>query len=86
MNWYTKLTGYTITSANDAPSRIPRTWQLKGWDNKTDQWATLHTVKDNPEWDSRFKIKVWTFEICDQIEYLSIPYFQGANLPYKIQD
>jgi hypothetical protein len=62
MNRYSKLTGYTITSANDAPSRDPRSWQLKGWDDNTGQWITLHEVNDNPEWNSRFKIKVWTFE------------------------
>ena len=62
LDWYTRLTGYTITSANDVPSRDPRSWQLKGWDDKTGQWVTLHTVQDNPAWNSRFKIKVWTFE------------------------
>jgi hypothetical protein len=62
MNRFSKLTGYTITSANDAPSRDPRSWQLKGWDDNADQWVTLHTVNDNPEWNNRFKAKVWTFD------------------------
>lgn len=61
-NRYTKLSGYTITSANDAPSRDPRDWRLRAWDNETGRWITLHTVNDHPEWNSRFKIKVWTFE------------------------
>ena len=61
-NRYTRLTGYTITSANDAPSRDPRDWRLRGWDNETGRWVTLHTVDDNPAWDSRLKKKVWTFE------------------------
>ncbi|MEX0987523.1 MAG: T9SS type A sorting domain-containing protein [Bacteroidales bacterium] len=61
-NKYTKLTGYTITSANDSPSRDPRDWRLRSWDNETERWVTLHTVTDHPVWDSRFKIKVWTFE------------------------
>jgi hypothetical protein len=61
-NKYSRLSGYTITSANDMPSRDPRSWQLQGWDDETNQWVTLHNVKDNPEWDSRFKTKVWIFE------------------------
>lgn len=61
-NRYTRLSGYTITSANDAPSRDPRDWRLRAWDNETGRWVTLHTVNDHPEWESRFKKKVWTFE------------------------
>lgn len=61
-NRYTRLTGYTITSANDAPSRDPRDWLLRGWDDEAGRWVTLHTVNDHPEWESRFRMKVWNVE------------------------
>ena len=61
-NRYTKLNGYTITSANDYPSRDPSEWRLRAWDSEAGRWQTLHTVTDNPPWESRFKIRVWNFE------------------------
>ncbi len=61
-NRFTKLNGYTITSANDVPARDPRDWRLSGWDDVSGRWVTLHTVKDNPVWESRFKTRVWNFE------------------------
>jgi hypothetical protein len=59
---FTKLNGYTITSANDEPSRDPRDWRLLGFNTETNKWEELHQVRDNPVWDSRFKIRVWTFD------------------------
>jgi hypothetical protein len=62
LNRYTKINGYTITSANDVPGRDPRDWRLRAWDEETNRWNTLHTVTDNPVWESRFKTRVWNFE------------------------
>ncbi len=56
------VTGYTITSANDAPARDPRTWQFLGWDETAEEWITLHTVENNPSWSDFLTPKSWTFE------------------------
>jgi hypothetical protein len=61
-NRFTNLNGYTITSANDDPSRDPRDWRLLGFNTETNKWEELHQVIDNPVWDNRFKIRVWTFD------------------------
>ena len=61
-NRFTRLNGYTITSANDEPSRDPRDWKLGGYNVEKGSWETIHTVSDNPVWDSRFKMRVWSFE------------------------
>lgn len=61
-NRYTKLSGYTITSANDMPSRDPRDWRIRAWDTESGRWQTLHTVTDNPPWEERFKIRVWNID------------------------
>jgi len=54
--------GYSITSANDVPTRDPRSWQLQGWDAETESWVTLHYVENNPSWEERFLSKDWYFE------------------------
>jgi hypothetical protein len=59
---YTKLNGYTITSANDDPTRDPRKWNLKAWNSETESWDIIHPVVDNPIWESRLKTRVWTFD------------------------
>jgi hypothetical protein len=61
-NRFSKLNGYTITSANDVPSRDPRDWKLAGYNAETKRWEILHEVSDNPVWESRFKRRVWTFD------------------------
>jgi len=59
---YTKLNGYTIASANDDPTRDPRKWKLKAWNTETETWDIIHSVTNNPAWESRFKVRVWTFD------------------------
>jgi hypothetical protein len=54
--------GYTIYSANDAPERDPKSWELLGWDDATSAWVVLHTVTDEPMWDERFTPKDWAFD------------------------
>jgi len=53
--------GYSITSANDVPTRDPRSWELQGWDVATESWVTIHSVEDNPSWEERFMTKNWYF-------------------------
>lgn len=54
-----QVTAYSITSANDVPTRDPKTWELQGWDG--DAWVTIHSVANNPIWPERFQKKTWTF-------------------------
>ena len=61
-NRFTKLNGYTITSANDAPSRDPRDWRLRAWNRETERWDVLHSVTDNPVWERRFMTRVWNID------------------------
>lgn len=56
------VTGYTITSANDASGRDPRSWTFSGYDDQTKDWILLHTVENNPRWPERLKNKSWIFE------------------------
>ncbi|RPI01413.1 MAG: T9SS C-terminal target domain-containing protein [Calditrichaeota bacterium] len=57
-----RVTAYSITSANDAPTRDPRSWQLQGWDTAANSWVTLHSVSNQSEWEERFQTKIWQFE------------------------
>jgi spore coat protein CotH len=59
------VTGYSITSANDAPDRDPRSWELQGWDASTNDWITLHSVENHPTWEERFQTKMWSFNNDD---------------------
>jgi len=77
-NRFVKLNGYTITSANDAPERDPRAWELRGWNRETETWETLHEVNNNPVWESRHKIRVWNIE-NDQWYHRHRLYIQGIN-------
>lgn len=57
-----KLNGYTITSANDVPARDPRSWELLGWDEDSQEWIIIHTVENNPSWPDFFTPKSWYVE------------------------
>ena len=57
-----KLNGYTITSANDIPSRDPRDWEILGWDENSQEWISIHTVENNPSWPDFFTPKSWIIE------------------------
>jgi len=56
------VTQYTIVSANDAPERDPKAWDLQGWDTETNEWVTIHSVTDNPSWPDFYTPKTWEFE------------------------
>ncbi|MBN1482462.1 T9SS type A sorting domain-containing protein [candidate division KSB1 bacterium] len=57
-----KVSSYSITSANDAPARDPNSWILHGWDAETATWVALDSVVDQPEWEERFQTKMFEFE------------------------
>tara|TARA_B100000809_G_scaffold48251_1_gene42956 strand:+ start:11111 stop:14068 length:2958 start_codon:yes stop_codon:yes gene_type:complete len=57
-----RVTGYTITSADDVPNRDPRDWELQGWDGNNNKWIVIHKVIGNPVWPSFATPKIWSFE------------------------
>lgn len=57
-----RVTGYTITSANDEPNRDPKVWALQGWDTDNNKWVIIHLVRQNPSWPSFATPKLWSFE------------------------
>ena len=61
-NTFSRATSYTITSANDAPRRDPRSWELQGWDKDAFSWVTIHAVTGQPIWEERFQTKSWPVE------------------------
>ncbi|MBN1482460.1 T9SS type A sorting domain-containing protein [candidate division KSB1 bacterium] len=60
------ISAYTITSANDVPTRDPATWELMGWDETANEWVYLHDVYAEPSWEKRFMTKTWTFANTDK--------------------
>lgn len=82
-NRFTKLNGYTITSANDEPTRDPLRWQLRAWNHNTNRWVTLHDVWDNPVWENRLQTKSWAFE---NDEWLSRYRLSITEINGNIQD
>jgi hypothetical protein len=53
------VTGYTITSANDAPERDPLNWTLQGSNNGS-TWTTIDT-RTNQDFPNRFQTRAFTF-------------------------
>jgi hypothetical protein len=66
INEQARVTGYAITSANDAQDRDPRSWQLQGRDDLANKWVTLHSVTHQPTWEERFQTKSWNFANTDK--------------------
>ena len=60
------ITSYTITAANDAPSRDPMVWELYGWDADAGDWVSIHAADVLAPWEERFMKKTWTFENTDK--------------------
>ena len=77
-----RVTGYAITSANDAPQRDPRNWHFHGWDNSTSTWIPLHSVTDEPIWPARFYQKTFSFTNTELFSRyrLYITAGHGANI------
>ncbi|WP_249348603.1 basic secretory protein-like protein [Pseudoalteromonas citrea] len=53
------IQGYSITSANDAPSRDPKNWELQG-SNDGVNWTTLN-IQNNQSFASRHQTKYYHF-------------------------
>lgn len=53
------VTGYTISSANDAPERDPLQWTLQGSNNGS-SWTTIDT-RSNQDFPNRFQTRTFTF-------------------------
>ena len=76
----TLIKRYGLTSANDAPERDPKDWQLQGSLDAT-TWTTID-IRTNQSWDQRFQTK--TFEAANTTAYttyrLNITALHGAGL------
>ncbi|MDA3821664.1 MAG: CotH kinase family protein, partial [Bacteroidales bacterium] len=55
------VSGYAIVSANDASERDPSNWDFQAYDEENLNWVTLHSVRNEPEWLSRFTPKEFYF-------------------------
>ena len=60
------LSGYVLTSANDAPERDPRDWRLLGSNDGGKSWDTLD-VRRNEVFATRFQKR--TFIVTNQLAY-----------------
>lgn len=61
ISYLARPVGYSLTSANDAPTRDPNTWDFQGWDAATNSWVTLHSVTNHPEWPERYQKEEFYF-------------------------
>ncbi|ACT00431.1 discoidin domain-containing protein [Paenibacillus sp. JDR-2] len=70
---------YTITSANDVPTRDPKNWTLQGSNNGT-TWTTLDT-RTNETFANRFQTNTYTFTNTTSYSYyrLNITANSGAT-------
>jgi hypothetical protein len=70
---------YTITSANDVPTRDPRNWSFQG-SNDSVNWVTLDTRTDET-FETRALIKMYTFQNTTPYLYyrLNITANNGAS-------
>jgi signal transduction histidine kinase len=60
------VTGYTLTSANDAKSRDPRDWKLEGSNNGGKSWQTLD-VRRNEQFSERLQCR--EFHLASQASF-----------------
>ena len=61
------VSGYTITSANDAPGRDPISWNLQG-SNDGETWATIDERTDE-DFITRYYQRLFTFDNTDEYSY-----------------
>lgn len=57
---------YTVTSANDAPARDPRDWQLLGSNDNGTNWVTLD-IRTNQTFANRFEVR--SFSVTNSAGY-----------------
>lgn len=55
------VAAYTITTANDAPDRDPKEWQLLGSNNGGESWEKVDARKDQ-KWYSRFQKRLFKLD------------------------
>ena len=81
------ITKYTLTSANDVPSRDPKSWRLLGSQDGL-HWTPLDDRKDIPVWSARHSPQTFTFKnethyAWYRFEFLSnhdVPHFQMGEI------
>ncbi|MCG7548140.1 basic secretory protein-like protein [Pseudoalteromonas sp. Of7M-16] len=75
-----RVTSYTLTSANDVPSRDPQDWQLQG-SNDGVNWFTLDT-RNNQSFSSRHQTKQFTVANPQTYSFVRLNVFStnGANI------
>lgn len=78
----TLVNAYALVSADDKPEGDPSSWEFQGWDEESAAWVTLHTVTDEPQWDTRLTEKRFSFDNADVFSKyrLQIKAAHGANL------
>jgi uncharacterized protein YjdB len=72
------VTQYTVTSANDAPDRDPRSWTLQGSNNNVN-WTVLDT-KTNEVFASRFQKNTYSISNTTGYSYYKLQ-INGVNNP-----
>ncbi|KID57453.1 hypothetical protein JF50_09635 [Pseudoalteromonas luteoviolacea] len=75
-----KVTSYSITSANDAPSRDPQDWQLQG-SNDGINWVVLDT-RYNQSFNDRYQTKQFTVANPQSFAFVKVDVSStnGANI------
>ncbi|MGK6351261.1 discoidin domain-containing protein [Parapedobacter sp. DT-150] len=76
----TKLGAYTLTSANDAPDRDPKDWELLG-SNDGENWVTLD-ARTGEVFTERFQTKRYEFNTAELYTHYRIQFGvnNGSNL------
>jgi hypothetical protein len=82
------VNGYTITSANDVPSRDPYSWTLEGSNNGT-TWTVIDT-RSAQDFADRFETRLYEFANNTAYEYYRFDFLTefgvtGQNQPNSIQ-
>ncbi|KZN44939.1 basic secretory protein-like protein [Pseudoalteromonas luteoviolacea] len=75
-----RITSYTLTSANDAPSRDPQDWQLQGSSDGVN-WYTLDT-RNNQSFGARYQTKQFNVPNPQAFQFvrLNVTANHGANI------
>lgn len=68
---------YRITSANDAPERDPKNWQLEG-SNDAEAWTILDTRTDQV-FEQRFQTKAYAFNNSESYRYYRLVVTANQN-------
>tara|TARA_R110002050_G_scaffold286121_2_gene436334 strand:+ start:104308 stop:106122 length:1815 start_codon:yes stop_codon:yes gene_type:complete len=71
------ISQYSITSANDAPDRDPRKWELTGSNDGTN-WVTLH-AKENESFGQRFQTKTYSFSNEEEFNFYRLNILENSG-------